>query len=89
MAKAKPATAQTQGSVESDMGAEVKGPATAGPSLSKAKTVKARVLAACFYGEPNDVVEIEESLAALLPGVIDTNPAAVTCAESLKANSEE
>lgn len=48
-------------------------------------TVKARVLAACAYGYPNDVVEIEQSVADALPGVVDTDLEAVAYAESLNS----
>lgn len=48
------------------------------------KTVKARVLVACEHGAPNDVVEIDADQAKSLEGVVDTTPAAVAYAESLK-----
>jgi hypothetical protein len=45
--------------------------------------VKARVLVASSYGQPNDVIEIDAELAKTLPDVVDTSPAAVAYAESL------
>lgn len=45
--------------------------------------VKARVLAASSYGQPNDVIEIDAALAKTLPDVVDTSPEAVAYAESL------
>lgn len=45
--------------------------------------VKARVLAASAYGQPNDVIEIDAALAQTIPDVVDTSPAAVAYAESL------
>lgn len=46
--------------------------------------VKARVLAHCAHGKPDDVIEIDLALAKTLEGVVDTTPAAVAYAESLK-----
>lgn len=46
--------------------------------------VKARVLVACSYGKPNDVVLIDASEAENARGLIDTNPDAVAYAESLQ-----
>lgn len=45
--------------------------------------VKARVLAAGAYGQPNDVIEIDAALAKTIPDVVDASPAAVAYAESL------
>jgi len=45
--------------------------------------VKARVLAASAYGQPNDVIEIDAALAKTIPDVVDTSPEAVAYAESL------
>jgi hypothetical protein len=45
--------------------------------------VKARVLAASAYGQPNDVIEIDAALAKAIPDVVDTSPEAVAYAESL------
>jgi len=45
--------------------------------------IKARVLAASAYGQPNDVIEIDAALAQTIPDVVDTSPAAVAYAESL------
>jgi hypothetical protein len=45
--------------------------------------VKARVLIDCEHGKPNDIVEIDAAQAENLAGVLDTDPAAVTYAESL------
>lgn len=47
------------------------------------KLVKARVLAASAYGQPNDVIEIDVALAKTIPDVVDTSPEAVAYAESL------
>lgn len=48
---------------------------------------KARILRACQYGEPDDVVELsgDELAVAVDAGCVDPNPAAVAYAESLKA----
>jgi len=45
--------------------------------------VKARVLAASAYGQPNEVIEIDAALAKAIPDVVDTSPEAVAYAESL------
>jgi len=47
-------------------------------------TVKVRVLLDCAHGKCNDVVELDAALAASLVGQVDTDPAAVEYAESLK-----
>lgn len=54
------------------------------PEQSTGSIVKARVLVSCPYGEPNDVVELEEQLAATLGAVVDMDPAAVAYAESIQ-----
>ena len=54
------------------------------PGQLAATIVKARVLVACAYGEPNDVVDLGEELAATLGAVVDTDPAAVAYAESIQ-----
>jgi hypothetical protein len=46
--------------------------------------IKARVLVACSLGRPNDVIELSVSDIAAHAGEVDTNPAAVEYAESLK-----
>jgi len=46
--------------------------------------VKARVLVDCDLGRCDDVVEIDAALVASLGGVVDTDPAAVAYAESLR-----
>lgn len=46
--------------------------------------VKGRILRACVYGQCDDVVEVDASLVEQLAGIIDTDPAAVAYAESLK-----
>nr|WP_314607337.1 hypothetical protein [uncultured Janthinobacterium sp.] len=46
--------------------------------------IKARVLVSCAYGEPNDIVELDDELAVSLGDVLDTNPAAVDYAESIQ-----
>jgi hypothetical protein len=57
------------------------------PDASELETppelVKARVLAASAYGQPNDVIEIDAALAQAIPDVVDASPAAVAYAESL------
>lgn len=55
------------------------------------KTVKARVLSACHYGQPNDVAEVpaDQVKAAEADGLIDTNKDAVKYAASLKVKAEE
>lgn len=55
----------------------------AGEPETPPELVKARVLAASAYGQPNDVIEIDAVLAQAIPGVVDTSPAAVAYAESL------
>lgn len=52
--------------------------------MAEPKKVKARVLVACDLGAPNDVVEIDADQAKSLENVVDTAPAAVKYAESLK-----
>lgn len=52
--------------------------------MADAKKVKARVLVNCEHGKPDDVIEIDADLAKSLEGVVDTTPAAVKYAESLK-----
>lgn len=47
------------------------------------ETVKARILVACVYGEPNDVVALNVEQITSLVGVVDADPAAVAYAESL------
>jgi hypothetical protein len=60
------------------------------PSPQKKKLVKARVLMACEYGEPDDLVEIESSTAKQVEaaGKIDTHKDAVAYAESLPQNNK-
>jgi len=48
------------------------------------KMVKARVLVDGAYGKCDDVVEIDAAQVKALAGVVDTDPAAVAYAESLK-----
>lgn len=52
--------------------------------MAEAKKVKARVLVKCEHGAPDDVVELDAAAAKALAGVVDTDPAAVAYAESLK-----
>ena len=54
------------------------------PEQTAGSIVKARVLVSCAYGEPNDVVDLDDELAATLGDVLDTNPAAVAYAESIQ-----
>lgn len=53
-----------------------------------AKTVKARVLATCDYGNANDLVELTTDVAkqAERDGLVDTDKAAVTYAGGLEQN---
>lgn len=55
------------------------------------KTVKARVLTVCCWGQPNDVAEIpaDQAKAAEKEGIVDTNKAAVAYAAGLKQNRQE
>lgn len=46
--------------------------------------IKARVLIACEYGQPDDVVEVAKA-EALASGALDADPAAVAYALSLAA----
>ena len=55
----------------------------AGEPEALPEMVKARVLAASAYGQPNDVIEIDAALAKTIPDVVDTSPEAVAYAESL------
>lgn len=61
------------------------------PPKAKAK-VKARVLSSFTHGEdrrePNDLVELTQDEAASLAGYVDTSPAAVAYAESLRDGKE-
>jgi hypothetical protein len=47
-------------------------------------TVRGRVLRECAYGQPDDVVDVDADQVESLVGVVDTDPAAVAYAESLK-----
>lgn len=51
---------------------------------SAPELIKARVLAKCIYGKPNDVVEVTSAEAAASPD-LDPHPDAVAYAESLTA----
>lgn len=55
------------------------------PGAGKEKLVKARVLVACQYGQPDDVVSLTPDAAKLAQstGQVDTNKAAVAYALSL------
>lgn len=52
--------------------------------MADAKKMKARVLVNGAHGNVDDVIEIDEKQAKALAGVVDTDPAAVEYAESLK-----
>jgi hypothetical protein len=56
----------------------------------KVKTVKARVLTVCAYGQPNDLAEVPTDLvkAAEKDGLIDTDKAAVKYAAELPQNQK-
>ena len=53
--------------------------------------VKARVLALCTYGKPDDVAVLgaEEAATAQAQGLVDTTPEAVAYAESLIPEEQE
>ncbi|HEY1182230.1 MAG TPA: hypothetical protein VGE56_08005 [Rhodocyclaceae bacterium] len=53
-------------------------------AVASGPMVKGRILRACVYGQCDDVVEVDASLVEQLAGIIDTDPAAVAYAESLK-----
>lgn len=44
--------------------------------------IKARVLVACEYGVPNDIVELSATMVQGMGGIVDADPAAVAYAES-------
>ena len=46
------------------------------------EVIKARVLVACEYGVPNDIVELSATLVQGMGGIVDADPAAVAYAES-------
>ena len=52
--------------------------------MAETKKVKARVLVDGAYGKCDDVIEIDAEQVKELQGVVDTTPAAVKYAESLK-----
>jgi hypothetical protein len=52
--------------------------------MAEAKKIKARVLVACEFGKPDDVAQLEPAQIKANPGLVDTDPAAVAYAESLK-----
>jgi hypothetical protein len=45
--------------------------------------VKARVLVACVFGQPNDVVEVAAAVAGRHPSELDADPSAVAYALTL------
>lgn len=51
--------------------------------VSPPQIVKARVLAFCGLGKPNDIIDIDEELAATMPGIVDTSSEAVAYAQSV------
>lgn len=57
-------------------------------AVKKGKTIKARVLVGCGYGQPDDLVDIEEAeaKASEKQGLVDTNKAAVAYAAGLDQN---
>lgn len=74
--------------------AKLADPAPAGTpatQAAKAKAVKARVLTACAYGQPNDVAEIpaDQVKAAEKDGLVDTDKAAVAYAAGLDQNKKQ
>lgn len=58
-------------------------------SKTPAGQVKARVLAACQHGRPNDlvIVSADEAKSGVLGGTLDTDEAAVAYAEKLAAEA--
>ena len=52
------------------------------PQTAAAEVIKARVLVACEYGVPNDIVELSPTLVQGMGGIVDADPAAVVYAES-------
>lgn len=60
------------------------------PPASRERNVKARVLAFCAHGKPNDLVELPLSVAkqAEKDGLIDTDKAAVAYAAGLEQNQK-
>ena len=52
--------------------------------IEQTGTVKARVLVACAFGVPDDVVEVTAEQAKAHASEVDPNPEAVAYAESLK-----
>lgn len=60
--------------------------ATKKPAEKPAEKTKARVLLDCAYGKVDQVIEIEAAdlAVAQASGQVDTDPAAVAYAESLK-----
>ena len=58
-------------------------PADPVPETVPPRMVLARVLAHCYLGKPDDVVELDADLAPTMTEVADTNPAAVEYAQSL------
>lgn len=72
------ASSLSEGTVE-----ELATASSALPDLGE-KRVMARVLVACVYGEPNDVVELDADLVVGLAGIVDADPTAVEFAESLE-----
>jgi hypothetical protein len=65
--------------------------AEATPATPKTKTVKARVLADCCWGKPNDVADIpaDQAKAAEKEGIVDTDKAAVAYAAGLEQNRKQ
>jgi hypothetical protein len=61
--------------------------AAAAEAAKAEKTVEARVLSACEYGNPNDVANVPASRLkdAKAAGLVDDNKAAVAYAKSLQA----
>lgn len=62
--------------------------ATKKPAAASSEQVEARVLVACHFGKPNDVVTVtaEQAEAGISSGVIDTAADAVAYAKSLAGN---
>ena len=53
-------------------------------AAKKSEVVKARVLVDCHLGKVDDIIEISKDQAEAAQGQVDTDPAAVAYAQSLK-----
>lgn len=77
--------ASVEAATQADEAGAIDAELTAAANAADApRFVRARVLAFCTLGSPDDVIEIEADLVGAAGDVIDTDPAAVAYAESLK-----